>query len=50
MADRSGGQRRTTPDIDPQGRQATRQARDEASWLRDEEVTAFVQLAANDVG
>jgi hypothetical protein len=38
MTSSSGGQERTTPDTEPQASQATRQARGELSWLRDEEV------------
>ena len=37
MSGSSGGQRRTTPDTEPQASPATRQAPREASWLRDEE-------------
>jgi hypothetical protein len=38
MSGGSDGQRRTTPDTEPQASQATRQTRPGASWLRDEEV------------
>jgi hypothetical protein len=39
MTNGQGEQRRTATDTEPQASQATRQARHEANWLWDEEVT-----------
>jgi hypothetical protein len=47
MSGSIGGQRRTTPDTEPQASQATRQARRGASWLRDEEVTKGLTTKAD---
>jgi len=44
MSGSTGGQRRTTPDAEPQAAKPTRQAQRGASWLRDEATAHVLDL------